>query len=193
MILLRRVWISLAFAMWCFAGTWVHYAVSPGNYFTRYEPWRAVVIPSLAWVVILTLGLLVGWEYCLRRKLTRFTVIHFLFLSIATVPVGAAAIALLGATPKVVPLALRARWFWPVAVAVCAVPVLLVLRRPRRASRLARTGLLYSWPVLLLILFAALRGSLLLAEERLCRRPFCRAAPCFPRTGRAWCGLFSTN
>ncbi len=136
-----------------------------------------MVFPSLAWVVILTLGLLIGWEYCLRGKLTRFTVIHFLFLTIGTVPVGAGAIALLGATPKLVPLALRARWFWPVTVAVCAVPLLLALRRPRRASRLMRSGLLYSWPVLILILFAAVRGSLLLGKSDYADGPF---APPFP-------------
>jgi hypothetical protein len=55
--------------------------------------------------------------------------------------------------------AIRIRWFWPVALLAATIPLGLVVRQPRSASRLLRTILLYSWPVLVLVIVQSARTT----------------------------------
>jgi hypothetical protein len=162
----------------------VNLAVAWESYFARYDPLWAVVAPALGWVALLTLCLLAGWEFCLRLRLTRWTAPHFLWLAMCLLPLGTGALALLNAAPRIVPLETRARWFWPLALLIVAAPAILALRQPRRASRILRSGLLYSWPVLLLILLATVRGSLLFAHGDYADGPFAAALPSSPNQPR---------
>jgi hypothetical protein len=66
------------------------------------------------------------------------------------------------------------------ALAVGAVPLVWVVRRPVRASRLSRGILLYSWPVLLLMLVQAARGSLLFPHRAYADGPLAAPLPSSP-------------
>jgi hypothetical protein len=151
----------LAFATWCFADTWVQYAERIVVYFARLDPVKAVVLPVVLLEAILTLAMFAAWEFCRRKGLTKVTALHYFFLLLCLGPLGIACIGLLRAAPGDLTALVHGRWFWPAALVVCAAPLGWALRRPVRASRLARSLLLYSWPILLLVLVEAVRGSLL--------------------------------
>jgi hypothetical protein len=154
--MLRRLAICAAFATWCFLDTWVEFAEGESAYFARHEPIRAVVVPVLAWEFLLILGMLAVWEL-----LTRLAGVHFLFLASCFVPLGIAAVAAVRASPVNLIPAIRARWFWPAVLAAGAVPLIFVVLRPHKASRLMRQIFLWSWPVLAVVLFQAARGTFL--------------------------------
>ena len=153
--------ICLALATWFFADTWVEYAEGNVTYFARYEPLRAVVFPVIGLEAIFTLALLAGWEFCRRKGRSRRPACHLFFLAICLPSLGIASVAILRAAPFDWTMMVRARWFWPAAFLVGAAPLAWVCLRPVRASRMARSILLYSWPVLILILAEAIRMSLL--------------------------------
>lgn len=148
-------------ATWCFADTWVEYAEGNVTYFARHDPVRAVVFPVIALEAILTLALLAGWEFCRRKRMSRSPALHLLFLAICLPPCGIASVAILRAAPFDLAPLVQARWFWPAAFLVGAAPLAWVCLRPIRASRMVRSALLYSWPVLILVLAQAIRVSLL--------------------------------
>jgi hypothetical protein len=150
--MLRRLAICGAFATWCFLDTWVEFAEGGSAYFSRHDPVRAVVIPVLAWELALTLGLLAVWELFRRRRLTRRASVHLLFLASCLVPLGIAAVAAVRASPVNLLPTIRAPWFWPAVVAAGAVPLILAFLRPYAASRLIGRILLWSWPVLTVVL-----------------------------------------
>lgn len=81
----------------------------------------------------------------------------------------------------------RAGWFWPAALLASAAPLGWVCVRPLQASRLLRSVLLYSWPVLILVLGQAVRGSLLYPHSAYADGPL---APALhsppPRTRVVW-------
>jgi Sulfatase len=129
-------------------------------YFARLDPVRNVIVPVVALEALVTLGMLAAWEFCRRRGLTRHPAIHFLFLVLCLAPIGIAAVAVLRAAPFDLTSAVRARWFWPATFLAAIAPLIWILRRPVQASRLARGALLYSWPVLILVLAGAVRTSL---------------------------------
>lgn len=156
------------------------YARAARSYFTRYDPFTAVVAPILVWMVLLTLGLLAGWEWCRRKQLTRQTASHIAFLAICLAPLGAGALALLSATPPVVSAALKGTWVWALAIAIAAGPIVWAFRQPRRASRLLRSGLLYSWPVLAVILVTAVRENLHYPHSAYAEGPFAAPLPAAP-------------
>ena len=157
----RRFLICLAFATWCFLDTWVEYAEGDIAYFARGDPVETVVIPVLCLEIVFTLGMFGLWEFCRRRSLQRALPLHVLFLALCFVPLGIASVAAVRALPFDLTPLIRNRWFWPVVLTIAAVPFGLVCRRPRSASRLMRSVLLCSWPVLLLVLVQAARGTLL--------------------------------
>jgi len=157
----RRILICLAFATWCFLNTWVEYAEGGVAYFTRRYPLQAVVFPVLWIELLLAAGLFGAWEFCRRRRLERAPALHLLFLALSLAPLGIASVAALRALPFNLAPAIRNRWFWPVALVLAAVPVGVACRRPLRATWIAKGLLLYSWPVLLLVLVQACRATLL--------------------------------
>jgi hypothetical protein len=153
--------ICLAFATWCFADTWVEYAEGNVAYFARYDPFRAVAVPVIALQGVLTLAMFAGWEFCLRQRLNRVVALHFLFLALCLAPLGIVSVALLRAAPLELTAWVRAPWFWPAALLAGAAPLVWACLRPLRASRLMRSALLYSWPILILVLVQAARSTLL--------------------------------
>lgn len=156
----RRLAVCAAFATWCFLDTWVAFAEGGSAYFSRHDPVRAVVIPVLACEAVLTFGLLALWELLRRRRLTRRASVHLLFLASCGAPLGIAAVAAVRASPvDLIPI-VRAHWFWPAVVAAGAVPLIFACLQPYAASLLMRRILLWSWPVLALVLFQAARQTL---------------------------------
>jgi hypothetical protein len=139
----------------------VEYAEGGVVYFARLDPLRAVVLPIMGLQVVLTVGMWAAWEFCRRSGFNRVTAFHFLFLALCVAPVGIASVAILRAAPFDLNPLVRAHWFWPVAVLAGAVPLVWIGRRPVRASRVARSALLYSWPILVLVVMGAVRTSLL--------------------------------
>jgi len=157
----RRFLICLAFATWCFLDTWVEYAEGDSAYFARRHPVGAVVIPIVCLELTLTLGMFGLWEFCRRRRLDRALPLHWLFLALSLVPLGIASVAALRALPFDVTPMVRHPLFWPVVLIVAVVPFGAACRRPRSASRLMREILLYSWPVILVVLVQECRLTLL--------------------------------
>jgi hypothetical protein len=158
--MLRRLAICAAFATWFFLDTWVEFAEGESAYFARHDPLHAVAIPVLVWELVLTVSMIAVWEVLRRRGRTRSRWLHGLFLASCLVPLGIAAVAAVRASPAdLIPL-IRARWFWPAALAVSTVPVGAALLRPYAASRLMRGVFLYSWPVLAVVLAQAARETL---------------------------------
>ena len=66
-------------------------------YFARLDPFQAVAVPVIALEAVLTLGMLAGWEFCLRKRLNRVTALHFLFLAFCLAPLGIGSVAMLRA------------------------------------------------------------------------------------------------
>jgi hypothetical protein len=157
----RRFCICLAFATWCFFDTWVEYAEGGIAYFARQDPIRAVVVPIVCLEIILTLVMLGLWEFCRRRRFHHALPLHFLFLALCFVPLGIASVAALRALPFDLTTTVRNPLFWPAVLTAAMVPLGLVCLRLRSAAGLARTMLLYSWPLLILVLVQAARGTLL--------------------------------
>lgn len=159
--MLRRFLVCLAFATCCFLNSWVELAEEDGVYFARYDPLYAVVVPDLAWIIILTLGMLSVWEFHRHRPPKRAWPTHALFLACSCVPLGIAAVASLRLSPyNVVPI-VRNPMFWPAALLAASAPVCVAVLRPRTASRFMQGLFLYSWPVLAIVLLQAARGTLL--------------------------------
>jgi hypothetical protein len=158
--LARRFLICLAFATWCFSNTWAEYAEARDAFFTRHDPLYAVAIPVLCLEAILTIGLLSLWELCRWKRLTGQLSVHLAFLAACLVPLGIASVAALCILPFDVTGLVRNRVFWPMVLTVGIVPLVFALRRPRRASWIARETLLVSWPLLIVLTFQAARGTL---------------------------------
>ena len=159
--MLRRCLVCLAFATCCFLNSWVELAEEDGVYFARYDPLFAVVVPDLAWIIILTLGMLGAWEFHRRRPPQRAWSNHGLFLACSCVPLGIAAVASLRLSPyNVVPI-VRNPMFWPAALLAASVPVCFAILRPHAASRFMQGLFLYSWPVLVIVLVQAARVTFL--------------------------------
>ena len=157
----RRFLISLAFATWCFLDTWVEYAEGDVAYFARHDPLGAVVIPVVCLEFIIALAMLGFWEFCRAGRLDRAAPLHFLFLAASLAPIGIVSVALVRVLPFNVTPLIRHPWFWPVMWTVGMAPLGFVCLRPRSASRLLRSIMLFSWPVLILVLVQAARGTLL--------------------------------
>jgi Sulfatase len=138
----------------------VEYAEGDVAYYAKRYPVRAVVLPVIALDIIITLGLFLAWEFCRRRGWNKSRVLPYLFLVLCAAPAGFFLLGVARASPfDLTPMA-HSRGFWP-AVFVAAVVLLgLGALRPRRTSGLLCGTLLYSWPVLLVVLFAAYRGTL---------------------------------
>ena len=152
--------ICLAFATWCFINTWVEYAEGGIAYFARQDPVRAVVVPVICLTTILTFIMVGLWEFCRRRRLDHAIPLHLLFLASCLAPFGIASVAALRVLPLTMTEIVRKPLFWPLALTVAIVPLGLACARPRRASRVVCDALLCSWPLLLVVLVQAYRGSL---------------------------------
>jgi hypothetical protein len=161
----------------------VEYAEGRVVYFARLDPLCAVVTPILALVLALSLMMFAGWEFCIRKRLHKLPALHFLFLAACLAPLGIASVAFVRVLPFDLTPLVRAPWFWPAAFAAGAGPLIWAFRQPVRASRLARTVLLYSLPVLAVIMLAAIRESLLFPHAAYDDAAL--AAPLPPRPGGA--------
>ena len=165
----------------------MEYAEGRVVYFARLDPLRNVVLPIIGLEAILTLALLAAWEVCRRKGFNRVTAVHFLFLMLCLAPIGIASVAVLRAAPFDLTAAVRATWFWPAAFLVGIAPLIWIFRHPVGASGLARSALVYSWPVLILLLMMAVRTSLRFPSRAYADGPL--AAPISsppPRTRVIW-------
>lgn len=154
----RRLLISLAFALWCFANTWIELGQGEVSYFARYDPKTTVVLPVMCSAALIAAAMFAVWEFARRRR--ENTLLHFAFLLACLVPAGIIAVAFLRLSPIHLVGFVRARFFWPGALAIGAVVAWLVIRDPRRGSHIARRVLLFSWPVLAVVLIRAGIGGL---------------------------------
>jgi hypothetical protein len=158
---LRRFLICVAFATWCFFDTWVEYAEGNIAYFSRFDPVGAVVAPIVWLEIILALGMFGFWEFCRRRRFDQTLPIRFLFLTLCFVPLGIASVAALRVLPFDLTLIVRNPLFLPACLIVAIAGFGFVCLRPRRASRLMCGVLLYSCPLLILVLVQSARSTLL--------------------------------
>jgi hypothetical protein len=182
--MLRRLLICGAFATWTFVNTWVELAQGQAPYFAKYDPRFTSALPAAVCAAVLALAMLGAWEWFRGRPHGRLP--HYLFLAACAAPAGVAAVALLRLLPiRVLPL-VWSRYFWPCALAAAVVPAILVLRWPERASRAVREALLYSWPVLLVILVQAARLGLCYSGAEFADGPFAAKLPGAPPVRVVW-------
>jgi hypothetical protein len=157
----QRLLICFAFATWCFLNTWVELAERESTYFARQDPLNSVAIPVICWEFLIAFGMFGLWTLCRDRGLTRLRWAHFLFLAACAVPVGIASVAVLRLVPMDSAPLVRSRWFWAAAGIPAVAAITYACRRPFAASRGVRTILLYSWPLLAVVLIEGWFGSLL--------------------------------
>lgn len=156
--MLRRLVICISFATCCFLNTWVELAEGDGRYFARWYPLREVVMPVLAWEAILTLGGLLLWRMLDGQIPSRVT--STLFLAASCFPAGIVSVAALRLLPFSLAPIVHAPLFVPVALLIFASGLCFCLLHPQRAAAILQETLLYSTPVLALIVFQAARKSL---------------------------------
>jgi hypothetical protein len=157
---LRRLAVCAAFSTWCFFNTWVRLAEGGFLYFARYDPFTAVVAPTLGWELLVTLAMWGTWEYCRRLPPQRAQMFQRVFLALCVVPVGIGAVATVKLSPVNLEPMIRSRWFWPVAGVLILALAGFVFRRAHAASHFMREVFLYSTPLLAFTLFQAARVSL---------------------------------
>jgi hypothetical protein len=154
---LRRLLICTAFAVCCFANTWVQLTRRGTCYHAHLAPFSAVALPVLCLQAAIAAVLLAAWQFCRWTDLVRSRWLHYAFLAASLVPLGIAAVGLFQAVPFNLAGVVRSRLFWPAAF-LLAVPLLaFALVRPFNASRILRGLFLYMCPVLGLIVFQGLR------------------------------------
>ena len=156
----RRVLICLAFATWCFFNTWVQYAEGQPAYFSRYDPLWTVAVPIVCWVALIALAMLGTWQWLRFARMDASPYVHGLFLATCLVPLGIAATAALRVVPFDPAPIVRSHFFLPVVVVAGITAAGLAIRNPRRVSRAMQSLFLWSWPVLLTVLFQAGRHTL---------------------------------
>ncbi len=153
-----RLLVSLALATYCFLNTWVELAEGGNSYYARHDPRTAVVLPVVGCELLVAALILVVWR-ALRAYKDR-PLPHLCSLALCLAPAGITSVALLRASPVDLRPLVRNPLFWPAALIVAVVPMAFALWRPRRASSMVRTLVLYSWPVLIVILVQAGRLGL---------------------------------
>ena len=146
--------------MWCFLDTWIEYAEGNIAYFVQFDPVRAVVIPIICLVAVLTAAGLLVWQLIHKYHLSGNPVVSVLFLTACLIPFGIAAVAALRVLPFNGIGLVRNRVFWPVVFLIAMIPLGFILRRPRIAARAVGAVFLYSWPILLIVLVNAGWNSL---------------------------------
>ena len=158
--MIRRLLICSSLATWCFLNSWVELAEGDSFYFARYHPLKTVILPVISWEILITVAALTVWEIWRRYQKQHTAASAALLLFLCFFPLGIASVALLRAVPfNVVPL-IRKPLFWPL-VLVLAIPLsMLAIRRPGRFARGIGATLLYSSPVLALIVFQAARATI---------------------------------
>lgn len=180
----KRLLICGAFGTWTFINTWVELAQGQVPYFARHDPRWASALPAALWAAVAAVLMLAAWEFFRKRRCGRLP--HYLLLAACVAPLGAASMALLRLSPvSLLPLIWN-RYFWPCALAAALIPAFLVLRWPERASRMVRGTLLYSWPVLLLILVQAARFGLSYSGAEYADGPFAAKLPGTPPARVVW-------
>ncbi len=159
--MLRRALVCLAFSFFCFSNTWVELAQGEIPYFARYAPLRSTTPSVFVLQTLIAAGLWAAWEI-LRRQGPRVQFAgRLLFLIACLVPAGILSVALLRLLPAGIVDVVRQRWFWPVTLAILVPAGIALLRRPRRLFPLAAGTLLWSWPVLLVVIFQSCSATLL--------------------------------
>jgi len=157
---LSRALVCLAFATWCFLNTWVEYAEGRIAYFARNDPFHAVIIPVLCCELLIAGCMAIAWEVCRRLNRTNWLPLHILFLLGCCAPAGIATVAVVPLLPfDVVPL-IRKPLFWPIVLAVTTPAAAFAILRLRRTALAARSILLYSWPILVMVMIQAGRVTL---------------------------------
>ncbi len=154
----QRILVCLAFGFLCFANTWVEFGRGESAYYAHFDPVHAILPGVLIWVAILAFAMFVIEEILNRR--IRPLPAHLLFFIACLIPLGAASLGLLRILPFDLGPIIRTSWFWPTVCLLGAVPIVVAVRRPGWVHRTVRDVLLYSWPVLALLLVQAARGTL---------------------------------
>ena len=188
--MLRRFLICFAFANLCFLDTWVEYAEGGVVYFARRDPVEAVMLPVVCLEIVLTLCLMAAWQLCRRWRLERAAPIHFLFVASCLAPMGILCIAGLRALPFDLTPIIRNHWLWRAAMASTLILLLLVGARAYKASRLMKGLLLYSWPLLILLLIQSARTTFVGTRTALTPMAHLPRHSSHGRTGRASFGSF---
>jgi len=184
---LRRLAICFAFATCCFLNTWVEFAEGENVYFARYDPFRVVALPVLAWQIFIVLGMWGSWEFIRRCGRSKANGIDAVFLSACVVPLGITAVAVVRLLPFDVARVVRSRLFWPVILVLAAAPLRFVMLRPAAASRWMRSILLYAVPVLVWIFIQGARATLLrYPRGAYADGPFAVSYPRMPRLRVVW-------
>jgi hypothetical protein len=154
----KALLVCSAFATFCFLNTWVELGEGKASYFARFDPRRTVALPVICCEAILVVPMLTVWGVFRRRR--HGALPHILFLGSCAAPVGISSVAMLRLVPFDLVPVVRHRLFWPLALAGLLIPAAWALYRPRSASRAARIILLYSCPVLVVVLVQAARVGL---------------------------------
>src|SRR5579872_5830862 len=118
--MLRRLVVCFSFATCCFLNTWVEFAEEGGNFFQRYDPLGAVVVPVIAWEVVIALGMFGVRELIRRRPPKRKFLLNVTFLALCCVPMGIAAVSGLRLLPVDVSGVVGNPLFWPVTLILAA-------------------------------------------------------------------------
>ena len=140
--------------------TWVALAEAKYTSFARYDPFHTVIIPILCWEVLLTLAMWGAWEF-FRKWPTLALPGNLLFLMACLVPLGIISVAILQLSPvNLIPL-VRKPWFWSCGSLIAMVPFVFAIGRPASAARAVRGILLWSWPLLAVIIVQGARHGLL--------------------------------
>ena len=134
--------------------------------------------------------MLAAWEFWRRRRSGSTVAAHVVFLAACFVPAGIASVAVLRVLPFDAVTAIRNPLFWPVVFVAGAVPLVFAMRRPRAASRAMRGVLLYSWPVLALILGYAARNLFRFPEAAFADAPLAATLPGDGKSGTRHLGYF---
>jgi hypothetical protein len=141
--------------------TWVGLADGPDAYYIRHDPLTEVVLPVVCLEIGLACILFALWEFCRRRQLQGSALPHWLFLAACLLPLTVTSIAVSSLIPDLMERVTKNRWFWYLTAAAAVGWTGAAAVRAASLSRWMRHLLLYSWPVLLVVLGNdLLRGAL---------------------------------
>lgn len=156
--ILKAAAVAVAFAVWCFLPLWVNLAEGDQMYFARFPPARAVLLPALWLHAAIAAAIFLASELR-RRRWVRAAQWDRVFLIGCLIPLGAASVAMLRLLPVDAAPVVRHPAFWPVLGVIAVIPGVRILWRPAASSRILRSALFYSWPVLALVMAQAARQS----------------------------------
>jgi hypothetical protein len=184
--MLRRFAICLAFATWFFLLTWVELALGVSAGWARYDPLYAVAIPTICAEILLALTALLVWEFLRRTGLMRARWMQYLALVPCCLGLGYGLLAF----PQIVGIAatplLRKPYVWPEVGILAVLLAITAIWRPESTVRSLATFFLWSGPVLLFIVFGAVRATVHFPASYYTDGPFARRSNSPPHIRVVW-------